>query len=235
MASDEIWVEHRRASEPKRSDVEGNLCGFKDCYRSLLADSDHSDVTFIVGVDKTKITGHRAILSCRSEYFRAMFRPGGMMESRDGAAVEVPNYHAKMFSFMLEFIYTDSITDIGQVSAKDIIELLTLANEYLMDDLKKVAVKAAAKLLDDENIGKFTVFSEATDNSELRELCSNYLRSNLSSVRQNLKFRQEVMDCPELALLVVDSIPDESPTKRRRTLDIMSSPRASSALTFHDI
>lgn len=131
-ASDEIWVEHRYPAETEsKADPEVRL--YSEQFRSLLDSGALSDVTFLV--EGESISAHRAILSARSEYFHAMFRVGGMSESRSGSEaspVLIPAADRASFKRMLEFLYTNSVRDLALCSAVEIIALLTLANEYLM-------------------------------------------------------------------------------------------------------
>ena len=132
-ASDEIWVEHRYPAEVESSKTDPEVRLYSEQFRSLLDSGALSDVTFLV--DGESISAHRAILSARSEYFHAMFRAGGMSESRGGAEagpVLIPAADRASFKRMLEFLYTNSVRDLALCSAAEIIALLTLANEYLM-------------------------------------------------------------------------------------------------------
>ena len=106
---------------------------YSEQFRSLLDSGALSDVTFLV--EGEFISAHRAILSARSEYFHAMFRVGGMSESRSGSEASpilIPAADRASFKRMLEFLYTNSVRDLALCSAVEIIALLTLANEYLM-------------------------------------------------------------------------------------------------------
>ena len=57
--------------------------------RTLLDDNEHKDVTFVVGPCKEHVKAHKAILVARGEYFRGLFRKGGMRESETGTMVSV--------------------------------------------------------------------------------------------------------------------------------------------------
>lgn len=48
---------------------------------------------------------------CRSSYFEAMFRPGGMIESSKGE-VDMSRHDKGTFCRMMEFIYTGMLTTI---------------------------------------------------------------------------------------------------------------------------
>ena len=194
--------------------------------REILFNSDHYDVTFIVGPDKVCLNSHKSILSARSEYFKAMFRHGGLCESTHNQ-VEIPNQNTKNFSLMLEFLYTNSIKNIDSYNSDDIIALLNISNEYLLDELKHVAIQAVRNLLNEDNICKFTLLCDKTHNHDLREICSNYLKDNISNIKKNKRFRDEILESPELALFLIDSIP-EAQLKRPRLKD-------NGPLNFHQL
>ena len=80
-------MEHRKSDEnSKDSDFETSL-SFTENLRNLLDDPVHSDITFIVGEQSDRLKAHKAILSARSEYFRAMFKEGGMAESLENEVI----------------------------------------------------------------------------------------------------------------------------------------------------
>jgi hypothetical protein len=155
-----------------------------------------------------------------------MFRPGGLSESTHNQ-VEIPNQSTKSFSLMLEFLYTNSIKNINSYNSDDIIALLNISNEYLLDELKHVAIQAVQNLLNEDNICKFTLLCDTTHNHDLREICSNYLKDNISNIKKNKRFRDEILESPELALFLIDSIP-EAQLKRPNLKD-------NGPLNFHQL
>ena len=74
-----------------------------------------------------------AALGCflRSDYFKALFRKGGMKESEDGRVV-IESCNVPTVRRMLEFIYTNRIEGLSSCCASEIIDLLGVADEYLM-------------------------------------------------------------------------------------------------------
>ena len=126
---------------------------YSDQFRGLLESGSLTDVEFLVGEGSSSplsitssspsssnnasecelIRAHRAILSARSEYFHAMFREGGMLESRSsGEPIRIPSTDAATFRRMLEFLYTNTVRDLTHCGASELMALLTLANEYLL-------------------------------------------------------------------------------------------------------
>ena len=224
MPLDDIWVEHRRkVIGPKHgakrpSSLPRNP--FTDQFRELLFSSDHSDISFLVGDSKEEVAAHRAVLSVRCAYFKALFRTGGMKES----------YHSSMcieqevniFKLMLEYIYTNTIENLGVVSVDNLVSLLILANEYLLDDLKILCEEEITNknVIDSENLAKFILISKEYNASCLRSFCQKYLVNHIEELKSHESFRREYADSPELALLVLDTIGKDSgrnrDNKRRR-------------------
>lgn len=62
------------------------------------------------------LQAHRLILTTRCEFFHAMFRKGAMRESEDGI-VRIEDHSPEMVSKMLEFIYTNRVSEIGKLSS----------------------------------------------------------------------------------------------------------------------
>eukprot|EP01035_Chromulina_nebulosa_P018732 gene18732-24496_t len=92
MTQDEIWVHHRKKPENnKKKEINASL--YTEHFRNILNDRMHSDVKFLVGVDKVEVYGHKAILSARSEYFNAMFRKGGLFESSQSQFMLISSNH----------------------------------------------------------------------------------------------------------------------------------------------
>lgn len=73
-------------------------------------------MTFEVGPDREVLHAHRLILTTRCEFFHAMFRKGAMRESENGI-VRIEDHSPEMVAKMLEFIYTNRVSDIGKLSS----------------------------------------------------------------------------------------------------------------------
>jgi len=203
MSQDEIWVEHRPAEEATSKDVTPSTTAFSNQFYALLETGNHSDVTFIVGEEKVEIRAHRAILSARCQYFQAMFREGAMCESREGVVRTM--HEPSVFRHMLEFIYTNTVRNIDTLCASDLIALILLANEYLIDDLRRLSEKAAIRTISLDNIGRLLLLSTSNNGSGLREACSEFVRENKLLLAHDANFRQDIEQNPELGLLLFES------------------------------
>lgn len=181
---DEIWVEHRIQPTPKIAEAPAIISNsFSKQFRVLLEKSTHSDITFIVGENKEKFHVHKAILSARSSYFEAMFRPGGMSESSE-VEIEIGRHDKDSFKRMMEFIYTGEINDLDACSSAEIISLLEISHQYLLEELASIAEKAACKIVKQENIGKFMLLCATYNTLLLRDVCKRFVCVHGTKLRQ---------------------------------------------------
>ena len=178
---------------------------FADQLLNLLKSGIHSDVTFIIGEQNDEIKAHKCILSSRSSYFEAMFRPNGMMESNKGKII-IPQHDRNSFHRMLQFIYSGNVEDLESHSSSDIISLLEMAHEYLLVDLGLLCEHAASKTVNMDNIGKFMLLCARYECVHLRTACKRFVSENGNLLRQDSSFRQEIEQSPELGLLILDAM-----------------------------
>lgn len=182
--TDEIWVEHRVQPSPKITETPVLISnGFSKQFRVLLDKSPHSDITFIVGEEKEEFYMHKAILSARSSYFEAMFRPGGMSESSK-AEIEIGRHDKDSFRRMMEFIYTAEILHLEDCTSAEIISLLEISHQYLLDDLASIAEAAACKIVKQDNIGKFMLLCATYNTLLLRDVCKRFVSVHGTKLRQ---------------------------------------------------
>ena len=113
--------------------------------RHLLESGEQSDVTF--DVQGEKICAHKIILTTRCEYFKSMF-DSSMVESASKEVV-VPDVKPKSFRGLLSFIYTDVAP---KYEGESTMELLSAADKYGVDDLKKTCETAICSHLNAENV-----------------------------------------------------------------------------------
>lgn len=171
---------------------------------TLLITGYHADVVFKVGEECIEIKAHRAILSARSQYFNAMLGEDNQMcESVQGVIRTM--HDAPTFQRMLEFIYTNDVKNIENCSATELISLLILANEYLLDDLRKLCERNCTGIISLDNIGKLLLLSAGHNASELRIACSQFVCDHKQLLAQDPAFRQDIELNPELGLLLFES------------------------------
>jgi hypothetical protein len=113
-----------------------NLC--------LNASTLNFDVTFVIG--ETSIHAHSCILMNRCDYFKAMFNAG--MKEQIGGRVTIEETTPEAFQAILLYLYTGN-PDV--VSEEVVLDLLRLADQYLVGDLYRYCVNFMERHLCKEN------------------------------------------------------------------------------------
>uniref|UniRef100_K3X2J0 BTB domain-containing protein n=1 Tax=Globisporangium ultimum (strain ATCC 200006 / CBS 805.95 / DAOM BR144) TaxID=431595 RepID=K3X2J0_GLOUD len=189
--------------------------------KQLYLSGDGSDITFEVGPEKEILRAHRLILTARCEIFYAMFRPGAMRESEAGA-VRIEDHSPDMVSKMLEFIYTNRVADIGKLNSNQLVDLLTLSEQYLLLPLKHLCEVAAQDVLSVSNIGRFLCAAEKFNAAFLKEYCISFFVDHMQEIIDDENFRDEIENCPLIALTIlrasvrtIGSSPEPAAKRRR--------------------
>lgn len=198
---DEIWVDHR--IPPPESQLQTpKINNYNHSFRKLFLSGIHSDISFSFE-DGTSIKAHKSIVSARSDYFEAMFKIDGMIESSQ-KDIKI-DHDSKSFRRLLEFIYTDSVEDIEECSSSEVISLLVLANQYLLDDLRGLCELQVIEMIDMDNIGQLLLLSAGYNASILKKACNSFVEENRTTLVQNNSFRQEIEANPELGLILFEA------------------------------
>ena len=202
MGNDEVWVERKTVPlEEKKPDAVSTVL---ENFASLLENPAHADVTFLVGEEKKEIQAHKGILSVRSPYFGAMLRPGGMSESSQ-EAIEIRDHSSKIFTLMLEFLYSGSVRGVESLECSELASLLELSNAYLVEGLGDLCEWAASRSLSMSNIVMFTSLSAGLNAQRLRTNCLKFVKDHLIDMQESTEIREEIRSNPELALLFFDA------------------------------
>ncbi|XP_027351055.1 ARM REPEAT PROTEIN INTERACTING WITH ABF2-like [Abrus precatorius] len=121
-----------------------------------------SDVTFLV--EGRSFYAHRDCL-LSSDIFRAMF-DGGYRET-EAKHIEIPNITWEVFELMMRYIYCGTV-DVNLDIAQD---LLKAADQYLLDDLKRICEYAISQDISVENVSLMYEMSEAFNATTLKHSC----------------------------------------------------------------
>eukprot|EP01113_Clastostelium_recurvatum_P023724 TRINITY_DN2827_c0_g1_i4.p1 TRINITY_DN2827_c0_g1~~TRINITY_DN2827_c0_g1_i4.p1 ORF type:complete len:993 (-),score=165.67 TRINITY_DN2827_c0_g1_i4:38-2887(-) len=97
------------------------------------------------------LKGHRAILQCKSSVFAGMFS-AGLRESL-GAQVDIVirDCSYKTFRRMLQFLYLDEV-DLSEATTEELVELISITEQYQVEDLKVIAAKSLTKQLGEQQL-----------------------------------------------------------------------------------
>lgn len=194
----------------------------------------------------TEVRAHKAILTARAEYFKAHFRhyapKGEKVSFKENANGEInvdSCFTEKTIRLMLEFIYTNRIRSIANVSTDDLMLLLHLSDLWLIRDLKRLVEHELIRShMDVNTVARMYCATEDYHADRLARACINYIMDNIHEVTGNVAFQEEMKHYPHLCIPVLqaaaDLIPEQSHKKLRTTADHVSSSTpnaASSALS----
>lgn len=121
-----------------------NNATFVNELKQLYYEDETKDVTIKVGGGELR--AHKIILTSRSPVFRGMFN--ARMKERNTGVVTIPEFSTKTFSILLEFIYTNSCSQLENV---DVEETLRAADMYQVIGLKNLCGAELLKDIDIEN------------------------------------------------------------------------------------
>ncbi|CAM9295602.1 unnamed protein product [Hapterophycus canaliculatus] len=182
---------------------------------AALGKMEHADVKFIAG--GRTIYAHRAVLSCESEYFAAMFRfryqmGRGTMEVSHGkgehhgshstamAEIVVPDSYSGFLRLLL-YLYTGVLPE---SSPESVLEDMISADRYRLLGMKRVC-QSMLRLSADSCMQALQV-AEMVDAPLLGQAALFYAEHNLSRVSQQKGFREVVSGTPGLAEVLLSRL-----------------------------
>ncbi|XP_076790490.1 BTB/POZ domain-containing protein 19 isoform X4 [Arvicanthis niloticus] len=120
--------------------VHGQSAPFSTALRSLVNNPWHSDICFVVGQERQEVFAHRCLLACRCNFFQRLLGPGVP------SPVVLSTVPAEAFLAVLEFLYTNSV----KLHRHSVLEVLTAAVEYGLEELGELCLEFVVKVLDVE-------------------------------------------------------------------------------------
>jgi len=164
-------------------------------FTNLLEDTDSSDVLFIA--EGRPLHAHRCILNARCEAFRGMFNSA--MREGSTACPEVPVLEVSYAAFrcMLHYIYGGAV----HVPEELAVELLGLADRYLLRGLKQLCGFALEKMITVQSVARIIMAAEQwdADGGQLKARCMEFILANYEAVVANPVF-SELAESPHLLL-----------------------------------
>lgn len=138
---------------------------------------------------------HQIFFTRRSDYFKALLTDHFCEAEEDGAtAIPVRTLHdvsAKIFSKVVYYMYTDTVENLNDVSAY---ELLCNADLFLLPGLKKHCANEIAKHLTDENVLSVLRVARMFNLIKLEDQCAEYMANILTLVIGRQEFRDLVVE-----------------------------------------
>jgi speckle-type POZ protein len=223
-----IQVRKRRKPEPPEAVADDD--GFITDMKALLDDTEHMDAVFLVHTDDSKgadsndmndgvveIRAHKSVLTARAEYFKALFRtaaPGGSAFSESTACTVTvePAFRPIHIRTVLEFIYTNRVTDLQRLSTDDLLAVLHLSDTWLLRDLKRLCehemIRAHVKIT---SVARLYCATEDVGAQRLSRACISFIMAHLRELAGNPTFIAEMQAYPHLCIPVLKAAADLIP------------------------
>lgn len=176
----------------------GGLLGM-ELGNLLDSENPFTDVTFTIsdpitgtaGKEELKIKAHRAILAARSPVFDRLFR-SSFSDSASGSTIAIQDCSAPSFKALLRFLYTGSpkAATSEQMDPDVVLELLALAERYMVPSLKKYAEKELLHpgVICPANCCGILIEAERYNCPKLKQTCLDYIARKFNSLKSEAEF-----------------------------------------------
>ncbi|XP_037058748.1 BTB/POZ domain-containing protein 19 isoform X1 [Peromyscus leucopus] len=152
--------------------VRGQAAPFSSALRSLVNNPQYSDVCFVVGQERQEVFAHRCLLACRCNFFQRLLgtEPGPGVPS----PVVLSTVPAEAFLAVLEFLYTNSV----KLHRYSVLEVLTAAVEYGLEELRELCLEFVVKVLDVELVCEALQVAVTFGLGPLQERCIAFIEAH---------------------------------------------------------
>ncbi|XP_035881836.1 BTB/POZ domain-containing protein 19 isoform X2 [Phyllostomus discolor] len=152
--------------------VHGEAEPFSTALRSLVNNRLYSDVRFVVGQERQEVFAHRCLLACRCNFFQRLLGP----EPGPGvpSPVVLSTVPAEAFLAVLEFLYTNSV----KLHRHSVLEVLTAAVEYGLEELREICLEFVVKVLDVELVCEALQVAVTFGLGPLQERCIAFIEAH---------------------------------------------------------
>jgi len=181
-------------------------------FSDVLKQEHTADVIFVV--EGRELPAHRCILTARCEAFRGMFNSSmreGSRASGEPVRVDVQEVSHAGFEAMLRFIYSGAI----HVPEELAVELLGLADRYLLEGLKLLCGFTLARMVSVETVSRILQAADRWDSpgSQLKRDCMAFVKANYEEVVSHPVF-EELTSSPHLLLEIARAAAHITPRTR---------------------
>ncbi|KAH0558172.1 speckle-type POZ protein-like [Cotesia glomerata] len=146
------------------------LVDLKELYNTKL----NSDFTIIVKGKQFKI--HKAILSAHSPVLATLFTNDTVERQTNEVSILDIYLTSEIFEKLLEYIYTDKVSNLDQVAAN----LFEAAHKYQMTSLLKICEESLRESLNPENIIQTLILADRCNAKNLKDFILDDMRRNYS-------------------------------------------------------
>ncbi|XP_034507221.1 BTB/POZ domain-containing protein 19 isoform X2 [Ailuropoda melanoleuca] len=152
--------------------VHGEAAPFSTALRSLLNNPQYSDVCFVVGQERQEVFAHRCLLACRCNFFQRLLGP--KLGPGTPSPVVLSTVPAEAFLAVLEFLYTNSV----RLHRHSVLEVLTAAVEYGLEELRELCLEFVVKVLDVELVCEALQVAVTFGLGPLQERCIAFIEAH---------------------------------------------------------
>lgn len=166
----------------------------------------------------TQIRAHKAILTAQSDYFKAFFRKNSFLEANECIVRVDPSFSVHHVESVLTFLYTNSTNPLLRMGLDDLLQLLQLADLWLLTNLKEKAEDALKSHIGMRNVIRLYVLAQT---QRLRKACLDFMLRNIKKLANHPEMQTLMASDTDLSMPVLQAVADlvvlPSPNKRQRT------------------
>ncbi|CAI9091560.1 OLC1v1026623C1 [Oldenlandia corymbosa var. corymbosa] len=220
-----VGVVKTRVEAPKQYSIAIPPSSMGHDLKNLLESEMGCDIKFQVGDETFK--AHKLILAARSPVFRAQFF--GLIGDPNVDKVDVEDIEPSIFKVMLQYIYSDSLPDLHEITGSTSIctstimmqHLLAAADRYGLERLKQLCEARLCEDINADTVATTLSLAELHHSAQLKAMCLKFAATNLGAVMQSDGFKQLEESCPSLlselleTIALVDDKPNSISGKKR--------------------
>ncbi|XP_057324127.1 speckle-type POZ protein-like [Microplitis mediator] len=202
----EIIVSDDVITIPIESSFNSSKSQMVDDIKELYNSKANSDVTVVVG-DK-EFQAHKLIMMARSPVFSAMFTHE--MVEKKSKQVSITDITPEIFEKVLEYIYTDEVTDLDDVAY----DLLPVADKYQLLSLKNMCEHSLCSTLNSRNAVKRIILADCYRAGQLLNYVTECIVADTSNIMRADDFDELEKSCPSLGFQLLRKIVSNSNIKK---------------------
>ncbi|XP_053596475.1 speckle-type POZ protein B isoform X2 [Microplitis demolitor] len=157
-----------------------------------------SDIILVAG--NKQIRAHKAFLMIRSPVFCAMFTH--KLQENKESKVTIPDVGPETLEKMLEFIYTDRVTDLEQIA----LHLLEAADKYQLQKLKELCEKSLCQSISVDNAIKYLEVADLQSTEDFYQYVLRFVAINASKIVKTEDYKALERDDPALISMILTKI-----------------------------
>jgi len=195
----------------KDTDISVLPSSYNGDFKYLYTHQLFSDITFVV--EGQKITAHKCVLAARCEKFRAMLQNS----FKEGQQTEIfLDCKLAPFHALLEYLYTDSIP----ADCDSLFEVLALAEEYLLVQLKSICEVKLLENLDLYNAANMLVHADLYRCEMLKRYCMQFIMTSHELIVNLPQFEADIEKAPHLMMEIIRAITKGNQDYKRQKLNM---------------